>query len=44
MLRLAGIGICMGNGASEIQAQADYVTCSVDDNGVAAALERFGLL
>ena len=40
MLCAAGIGIAMGNAAPEIQAEADYVTASCDENGVAKALER----
>lgn len=44
MLRYAKIGICMGNGASEIQAQADYVTASVEQDGIEKALKYFHLI
>ena len=44
MLRFAGIGVAMGNGAPEVKAAADYVTRSVDDDGVAYALEQLGVL
>lgn len=41
MLDVAGLGVAMGNGTPEIRARADYVTASVDDEGVARAIERF---
>lgn len=44
MLKHAGIGIAMGNAAPEIQAVADYVTTSVDENGILNALRHFKLL
>ena len=44
MLRFAGIGIAMGNGAPEVKKAADYVTSSVDEDGVLRALEHFGLI
>ena len=44
MLRFAGIGIAMGNGTPEAREAADYVTATVDEDGVALALEHFGLL
>lgn len=44
MLRHVGIGVAMGNASAEVQASADYVTLSVDEDGVAAALRHFGLL
>lgn len=44
MLRHAGIGVAMGNAAPEVQAAADYVTTSVDDDGIATALKHFGIL
>ena len=40
MLRHAGIGVAMGNASDEVKAAADYVTESVDDDGVAKALQR----
>lgn len=44
MLRRVGVGIAMGNASDAVKAQADYVTTSVDEDGVALALKRFGLL
>lgn len=44
MLQLAGIGVCMGNGAPEIQAQADYVADSVENDGIEKALRFYGLI
>ena len=41
MLDVAGLGVAMGNAAPETRARADYVTASVDDEGVARAIERF---
>lgn len=44
MLTHAGIGVAMGNASDEVKAFADYVTASVDDDGVEKALRHFGLL
>lgn len=44
MLRHAGIGVAMGNAVEEVQAAADYVTASVDEDGVGRALRHFGLI
>ncbi len=44
MLRHAGIGVAMGNALPEVQDEADFVTTTVDDNGVANALRHFGLI
>ena len=41
MLDAAGLGVAMGNAEPETRARADYVTASVDDEGVARAIERF---
>ena len=41
MLEVAGLGVAMGNGTPEVRARADHVTASVDDEGVARAIERF---
>ena len=43
MLRAAGIGIAMGTAAEHIKNQADYVTGSVDEDGIQSALIHFGL-
>lgn len=44
MLRHAQIGVAMGNADDLVKGQADYVTGSVDEDGVLTALEHFGLL
>jgi Cof subfamily protein (haloacid dehalogenase superfamily) len=43
MLQHAAIGVAMGNARDEVQAAADYVTSSVDDDGVINALRHFNL-
>jgi len=44
MIRAAGIGIAMGNAIDELKQQADYVTTSVDDDGILNALRHFQAL
>ena len=44
MIRFAGIGVAMGNGADEVKAVADYVTADVDDDGIEKALKHFNLI
>jgi len=41
MFRSSGLGIAMGNASPEVQAQADKVTASYDDEGFAKAIEEF---
>jgi Cof subfamily protein (haloacid dehalogenase superfamily) len=41
MFRSSGLGIAMGNASPEVQAQADKVTASYDDEGFAKAIEQF---
>ncbi len=41
MFDFAGIAVCMGNGSDEAKAQADFVTASNDDDGIAQAFEKF---
>lgn len=43
MLRFAGIGVAMGNAQPEARAAADYVTGTIEQDGVAEAIERFVL-
>ena len=43
MLKLAGIGVAMENAAPEVRAEADYVTLSNEEDGVAAALTHFNM-
>ncbi len=44
MLRHAGVGVAMGNARDHIKAAADYVTTSVDEDGIANALKHFGVI
>ncbi len=44
MLRAAGISVAMGNGTEEAKATATFVTTSIDDDGLAQAFEKLGLL
>ena len=44
MLGHAGIGIAMGNASERVQAAADYVTTTVDEDGIANALKHFHLI
>ena len=44
MLRHAGIGVAMGNANDDVKAVADYVTTSVDENGIANALKHFHII
>lgn len=39
MIRSAGVGIAMGNGNEQIKAAADFVTDSIDENGLLHAVE-----
>ncbi|MBQ9726873.1 MAG: Cof-type HAD-IIB family hydrolase [Kiritimatiellae bacterium] len=43
MVRAAGLGVAMANAAPEVRAAAGFVAPSNDEDGVAAALERFVL-
>ncbi|MDE6589773.1 MAG: Cof-type HAD-IIB family hydrolase [Oscillospiraceae bacterium] len=44
MLELAGIGVAMGNSEERVKVLANYVTASVDEDGISQALRHFGLL
>jgi len=44
MLKLAGIGVAMGNASDEVKAVADYVTTGADHDGIRNALLHFGLI
>ena len=44
MLRHAHIGVAMGNADDLVKSQADYVTGTVDEDGIVTALEHFGIL
>lgn len=43
MIQAAGIGVAMKNGKEELLAAADYITDTNDEDGVAAAIDRFVL-
>lgn len=44
MLQMAGVGVAMGNADEWIKQNADYITTSVDENGVYNALKHFSLI
>ncbi|MDO5119865.1 MAG: Cof-type HAD-IIB family hydrolase [Coriobacteriales bacterium] len=44
MLEYAAIGVAMGNGVEKLKAIADYITTSVDDDGIANALRHFEII
>jgi Cof subfamily protein (haloacid dehalogenase superfamily) len=44
MLRRAGVGVAMGNANETVKQAADYVTTSVDDDGVMNALRYFNII
>ena len=41
MFKLGGLSIAMGNASADVQAQADLVTETYDNEGFANAIERF---
>lgn len=41
MIKYAGMGIAMDNAADEVKKAADYVTLSNEDDGIAAAIDKF---
>ena len=43
MIRFAGLGVAMANAAKDIQSEADFVTLSNEEDGVAHVIERFVL-
>lgn len=44
MMAQAGLSVAMGNGEAHVKAMADYVTDTVENDGVSKALRHFGLL
>lgn len=44
MLKHAGIGVAMGNARDNVKAVADYITDSVDDDGIVNALKYYKIL
>lgn len=43
MIEAAGLGVVMENGTEELKKLADYITLSNEEDGVAAAIEKFVL-
>ncbi len=43
MIELAGFGIAMGNAPQEVKRRSDWIAPSVEDDGLAVAIERFVL-
>ena len=44
MILQAGVGVAMGNAIDDLKRQADYVTTSVDDDGILNALRHFDVI
>ena len=44
MISYAGLGVVMGNGCEELKQIGDYITDTVEKDGIKKALEHFGLL
>ncbi len=44
MIKAAGTGVVMGNGISELKEIADYITDTVDEDGIYNALKHFKLI
>lgn len=44
MLKHVGVGIAMGNAADQVKQAADFVTDSVDNDGIMKGLKHFGLI
>lgn len=44
LVRDVAVGVAMGNACDELKAVADYITSSVDEDGVSRALEYFDLI
>lgn len=44
MLQAVGIGVAMGDGWPQLQAVADYVTGTIEEDGIRQALVKFGVL
>jgi Cof subfamily protein (haloacid dehalogenase superfamily) len=44
MLKLAGIGVAMGNAEEQVKKIADYVTSDIDEDGLEKALKHFQLV
>ena len=43
MIQKAGLGVAMGNAGEDVKQAADYITLTNNEDGVAAAIEKFVL-
>jgi len=41
MINFSGLGVAMSNAADDIKAQADYVTLSNEEDGIAHVVDKF---
>ncbi len=44
IIRKAGVGVAMGNAGEDVKASADFVTSSVDDDGIKNALVKYKVI
>ena len=44
MLRHAAVGVAMGNALDSVKAVSDFITDSVDNDGVAKALKHYHII
>ena len=44
IIKSAGIGVAMGNAGPDVKRVSDYVTTTVDENGIYNALKHFSLI
>jgi Cof subfamily protein (haloacid dehalogenase superfamily) len=44
IIKQAGIGVAMGNAGDEVKKNADFITTSVDEDGIMNALIKFGVI
>lgn len=44
MLQYAQIGVAMGNASDSLKAEADYITASVDEDGIIKALQHYHII
>jgi hydroxymethylpyrimidine pyrophosphatase-like HAD family hydrolase len=44
MLTFTGLSICMGNGSEKVKPQVDYVTDSIEKDGLYNAFKHYGLI
>ena len=44
MILQAGTGVAMANATDELKQHADYITTSVDDDGIINALRHFNVI